>query len=181
MNGIIRCHADREQAISLGTALLASDVIGIRQTAPYSIAVFQRDPFSGEPYICYSLQYKEDIDLNTAYYPVKEDGGYAVTFLANNAIEQFVINKGRDDRTAMVVPLRSAFRDKLNHLVENENQTAVIGFSLDASEVLRVHVGEYDLFDRTITGEHVIELSRFNELFDTSVVKTVSDYRRKRS
>lgn len=172
---IIKNKADCEKAISLGTALLASHVIGIRQTAPYSIGVFARDP-SGNPCLDYAFCYKEDIEFNRAYFPVSAaDGHRIVTFIASNAISQFVINMGHDERTAIIVPLKEEFRRRLENVVENEYRTAVVGFSLDPSEVVSVHIQEYDLLEDRLEGEdHVIELTKFGELFDLTQVEKVS-------
>lgn len=170
---IIKNKADCEKSISLGTALLASHVIGIRQTAPYSIGVFARGP-SGEPCLDYAFRYKEEIEFDRAYFPVSAaDGHRIVTFIASNSISQFVINMGHDERTAIIVPLKEEFKRRLENVVQNEYRTAVIGFSLDSSEVVSVHIREYDLLrDRMGEEDHVIELTRFDELFEmTKVVK----------
>ena len=173
---IIKNKADCEKSISLGTALLASRVVGIRQTAPYSIGIFMRDQ-EGKPCHNYAFRYKMDIDYNEAYFPVgAKDGKPVVTFIANNAISQFVINMGHDDRTALVVPLKDEFREKLEGVVKNPYHTAVVGFSLDSSEVLSIHIREYDLFNSQVSKEdHEIELNKFGELFELTKVQKVQD------
>ncbi len=168
---IIRNKSDCEKAISLGTALLASRVVGIRQTAPYSIGVFARSA-SGEVCRDYAFRYKEDIEFDRAYFPVSPaDGRRIVTFVASNSISRFVINMGHDEQTAIVVPLKEEFKRRLENVVKNEYRTAVIGFSLDPSEVVSVHICEYDLLEDQLGEDHVIELTRFDELFELTRVE----------
>lgn len=168
---IIRNKSDCEKAISLGTALLASRVVGIRQTAPYSIGVFARSA-SGEACRDYAFRYKEDIEFGRAYFPVSPaDGRRIVTFVASNSISRFVINMGHDEQTAIVVPLKEEFKRRLENVVKNEYRTAVIGFSLDPSEVVSVHICEYDLLEDQLGEDHVIELTRFDELFELTRVE----------
>ncbi|MCD8361700.1 MAG: Hsp70 family protein [Lachnospiraceae bacterium] len=171
---IIRNKADCEKAISLGTALLASGEIGIRQTAPYSVGIFEMD-MDGNPCLDYAFRYKEDIEFNKAYYPVNSaDGQMIITFFASNAISSFVINMGHDERTAIVVPLKEEFKQRLQNIVNNEYRTAVVGFSLDSSEVLSIHIREYNLLEGKMgEDDRVIELSRFGELFEMAKVEKV--------
>ncbi|MDO5538810.1 MAG: hypothetical protein Q4F83_01880 [Eubacteriales bacterium] len=169
---IIENQSDCEKAISLGTALLASGIVGIRQTAPYSIGIFQRD-MDGNPCFDYAFRYKEEIDYNRAYYPESEaDNRCIVTFIASNAISQFIINMGREEKTALIVPLREEFKQKLENVVENRYRTANVGFSLDSSEVVSIHIREYDLLnDQPGETDHVIELTKFSDLFDLTRVE----------
>ena len=71
--------------------------------------------------------------------------------------------------------MREKFRDRLSGIINNQYGTAVIGFSMDSSETLSIHVHDYDLLENKKGPEKsVIELSSFKELFeDLAKVKKV--------
>ena len=62
---IIMKREDCEKAISLGAALLASNVLRIRNTAPYSIGIRVRD--EERISLTYGLRYNQDIEFNKIY------------------------------------------------------------------------------------------------------------------
>lgn len=181
MKDIIQKEEDREKAISYGAALFASGIVGIRQTAPYSIALFQIGQ-DGKPEIHYAFRYKEDIEYGIPYFPEDQNGRPVLVFMASGGVRELVINMGHGDETALRVPLKEEFGNKLTDLISNKYRTAVIGFSLDPSEILRIHVREYDLLSHCFQGnDHVRELAKFSEMFDTTAVRPVypEKYRRK--
>lgn len=103
-----------------------------------------------------------------------ETGELDIVFVAAGGVREFVINMGHERETALRVPLREEFRNKLIGLITNQYKTAVIGFSMDSSEVLRVHVNEYDLFKQKFSDKiKTIELAKFSELFEITAVKPV--------
>lgn len=172
MDGIPTKASDREKAISYGAALLAAGVIGIRQTAPFSIGLYQKE--NDKPCLDYCFRYREDIEFNKVYYPIDRRGELVPSFIASDSISQFVINLGHKKETAMIATVKERFRRELTNIVKSPYHTAVIGFSLDSSEVISIHVRDYDLMNGKITGEdHAIELAKFGELFEVTRVTTV--------
>ena len=173
MRDIIQKEEDREKAISYGAALFASGIVGIRQTAPYSIALYQTGQ-DGNPEVNYAFRYRADIKYDIPYFPSYENGQPVIVFMASGGVKEFVINMGHEKETALRVPLREEFRGKLLGLITNQYKTAAIGFSLDSSEILRVHVHEYDLLKQKFTEKgKIIELAKFSELFDITAVRPV--------
>ena len=173
MKDIIQKEEDREKAISYGAALFASGIVGIRQTAPYSIALYQTGQ-DGNPEVNYAFRYRADIKYDIPYFPSYENGQPVIIFMASGGVKEFVINMGHERETALRVPLREEFRSKLIGLVTNQYKTAAIGFSLDSSEILRIHVHEYDLLKQKFTEKgKLIELAKFSELFDITAVRPV--------
>ncbi len=173
---IIVDKSDCEKAVSYGAALIASDQIRIRQTAPYSIGLYQTD-VDGRPCLDYAFRYREDIEFNTPYFPIDKNTGEMIpTFIAEDTIDKFVYNPERNKETALVLPLKAEIKKRLTNVVKNRYRTAVIGFSMDSSEVVSIHIKEYDLLTNEVSKEdHVIELTRYNDMFESTRVKKVLD------
>ncbi len=86
-------------------------------------------------------------------------------------IDKFLLNYGEDDRAAIIAYPRKEFQDRLDHAI-NEYGTVVVGFSVDASGILSLHIHDYDIMEEKIVGERqVIELTSFRDLFDTQRVE----------
>ena len=171
---IILNRADCEKAVSLGAALLSADLISIRNTAPYSIGICVKDT-NGEILLNYAFRYNQDIKFKETYFPMGEDQKLIIIFTSSGGFSKFIINKKDNDKTALIVPVKEEFQEKLSNIIQNEYGTAVVGFSLDASGIVSIHVHDYDLLEDKMDPEgHTIELSRFNDLFDlTKVEKAV--------
>lgn len=163
---IIQNRADCEKAISLGAALLAADVIGMRSTAPYSIGICvqEKDQVS----LSYGLYYQQDIEFDKTYFQRNSiDGEYIYVLSLNGKIDKFIVNQRSDNRAAMIVYPRKEFQEKLDHAIQNKYGTAVVGFSVDSSGVLSLHIHDYDVLEDRICEEgQIIELTSFRELFD---------------
>ncbi len=172
---IILDQAGCERAVSLGAALLAADVIGIRNTADFSIGMWAYDI---DKRVCmnYAIRYKQEIDVNTVYYARSSvDGEVFVIQAISGGFDKFLINLGSDDKLANFGLLKDQFANKLSNVVTNQYHTAVVGFSLDPSNVVSVHVRDYDLMKGAISDEdHVIELTKFNDLFEVVSVGPLS-------
>ena len=162
---IISNQSDRERAIALGAALLAENKIGIRNTAPYSIGVYmQKD---GQVQYCYAFSYRQEIETGVEYYPKHSDGTPIIIMAAGDSIRKFVVNNGYDDRTAVPVYIKTEVQSKLKNLFQNQYHMGAIGFSLDSSEILSIHVKDYDPLTRTLSKEsRTIDLTRYADLFD---------------
>ena len=171
---IIVDKAGCERAVSLGAALLAADVIGIRSTADFSIGMWAYDI---NKRICmnYAIRYKQEIEVNTVYYARSSvDGEIFVIQAISGGFDKFLINLGSDDRLANFGLLKEKFAKKLSNVVTNQYHTAVVGFSVDPSNVVSVHVRDYDLMQGVISDEdHVVELTKFNDLFEVATVGTL--------
>lgn len=175
LKGIITAQSDCEKAISFGAALLASDVIRIKSTAPYSIAIPQ---FLGRrPVLDYAFKYKEDIEYDKIYFSRDSETGLCIpTLIASDEIGELVINFGHSDNTAVRVPLKKKFRHRLANIPAGQYHTVVFGFSLDPSEVLTMHIRRYNLATSEMDGDDrdiQIPLARYNELFEISKVQKV--------
>ena len=161
----IICDAsDREKAVAMGAALLASGVVSIRNTAPYSIGI---STSSGN--FDYAIRYKQDIEFDHPYFARGRMDGKPRVFLIGAPPESFVINRGEDDKTALEVSIKAEFIERMKELIrfaDSQHMTAIIGFSLDSSGILSVHARPYDPYSRQIGEEdHYIVLDSFNNIF----------------
>ena len=95
-----------------------------------------------------------------------------IVYFVGGVPETFVINTGETDETAVIVYLKKKFAAQLADMVkyaDEKHQTAIIGFSLDSSGVLSIHVRSFDLVTRTAGKEdHRIVLDSFKNLFEFS-------------
>lgn len=167
---VIQSQEDCEKAISLGSALLASGVIRIRNTAPYSIGVCA-EAGNGIS-LTYGLYLNQDIEFNKVYFQRDEYGDYVVLLSLSGGIHRFIINTHDDKRAAMIVRPKPEFRNKLGKVITNRDSTAVVGFSVDSSGVLSLHIHDYDsILDKISSRGERIELTNFKELFDVQVLE----------
>ena len=168
---IIRVATDREKAVSMGAALVASRIIKIRNTAPYSIGF----PGVGQNLenTDYAFCFKDDIVFDQVYYPhYRKDPEKPIAYFIGSTPNAFVVNNGETPKTAKIVYLKKQYVEELKNLMnyaDEQHQTAVIGFSLDSSGVLSVHIRPFNLFTRQIEGEdRKIVLDSFQNMFEFS-------------
>lgn len=175
MNGLMKDQNDREQAIAKGCALIAARVIGIRQTAKFSIGILQKNPYTHKKLVYYAFNYKQEIEYGKVYYPFVTDRNgkksYVTTVFNADGIGQLVINRTGSDSPGAVVSPKEKYLKQLKDMPE----IGVIGFSLDASDTLTLHAAEYDYRTNTIGKVRAIPLGRYNEFFDLSVWEQVPD------
>ena len=170
---IILNKSDCEKAISLGAALLAAGIIGIRNTASYSIGVWA---YNANKQVCpnYAIRYKQDIVFDKVYFARGSvDNEIIVIQAISGGFDRFLVNFGHHDKTAMVALAKEEFSRKLANVVQNQYHTAVVGFSLDSSGVVSLHIHDYDMLEGRIGEEdHVVELTRLGDLFEVTTAET---------
>lgn len=164
---IISDRSDCKMAGSLGAALIASDVVGIRNVAPYAIGVWAYD-IDRKVCLNYAIKYRQEIKADKIYYARGAlDHEIFVVQAVSGSVDRFLVNFGADDRTACFAYAKDALAKRLENVIKNKYRTAVIGFSVDCCGVVSIHIRDYDVFEGIISDEdHVIELTRFNELFE---------------
>ena len=171
---IIEFAEDREKSISFGAALVASGVIRIRNTAPYSIGFLglDQDPVNAD----YAFRYKDDIIFDKPYYPhYKNDTDKPIAYYIGSTPNAFVVNLGTSSKTAMRVYLKPKYVQQLEDMIrfaDERYQTAVIGFSLDVSWILSVHIRPFNLFTKQPEGkDNRIVLDSFKNMFDFTPIE----------
>lgn len=162
---IIADRSDCENAISLGMALLASGVIGIRHTAPYSVGMPYRN-MSGNYSMNYAIHYRQELEEDCLYYQRKPNGRITPFILCENSFQELMINRGEED--AALLPYKEQIRKKLEGAAEMGYELAAIAFSMDRSDVLSMYIGEYDIKAGKIGKMKRFELADYEGMFDTS-------------
>lgn len=164
---IILNRADRERSISLGAAMLAAGAVAIRNTAPLAIGLAGKD-VQGNSRVDYAIRYKQDMEDDRAYFPLEEQTGHPIRYLVTGGgVSQLAICRGSEPDQAQILRLQPRFAKLLSELVRPMD-TAALGFSMDASGVLSLHVHPFpmDAADPDPSGRR-IELAKCSELFIT--------------
>lgn len=164
---IILHRGDREKSISLGAAMLSAGVVSIRNTAPLAIGLTGKDE-KGNSCVSYAIGYKQDLEDDRVYFPREESTARPIRYMVTRgSISRLVINRGSEPETAQVLRLRPQFEALLSSVAE-PMATVALGFSMDASGVLSLHVQAYpmDSSEPESPGRR-IELAKCGELFIT--------------
>lgn len=177
-------HADkREQAISLGAALLAAGRVEQKKTARFSIGLYtagQDKRYRPN----YAIRYLQDVEPGKPYYILRDPDGPDVSenrmvfgALYNN-IRHFVINFTDQNDRGGLMALKPAMLERLGQIPRAGFWN--IGFSLDESDIVHFHVspavfGKFGFI--AANGEQketVIPLDNYVGMFELTEVKEVS-------
>lgn len=164
---IILHRGDREKSISLGAAMLSAGVVAIRNTAPLAIGLAGRDE-RGNSRIHYAIGYKQELEDEKVYFHREEESGRPIRYLlTKGGISRLVINRSGEPENAQVLRLRPAFEAQLRSLAQPMG-TVALGFSMDASGLLSLHVHPFTL-DRAEPDSQgkTVALAKCGELFIT--------------
>lgn len=171
--GIIFNRGDRENAISMGAALLAEGIIGIRNTAPYSIGIKSfgclGDGGPGEwgpAFTDFAIQYREPIQFEQPFFAQDADGRPILYYLSDNGPLQIAWSQSRDLSNTQIDRIRPEYEQRVRRALSGSyGMLAAIGFSLDAAGVVSLHVKEYDWIGRPVDGRsRIVELTRLDDL-----------------
>ena len=170
--GIIFNRGDRENAISMGAALLAEGIIGIRNTAPYSIGLASMGCMDdsgsemGPSFTDYAIHYREPIRFEEPFFAKDADGRPLLYYLSGKGISRIAWSQSRDPSQGRVDPIRSEYEERIRKaLADSYGMLASIGFSLDGAGVVSVHIRLHDWFGRPIEGrDKIVELTRLDDL-----------------
>jgi molecular chaperone DnaK (HSP70) len=152
---IIRDKSECEKAISFGAALIANDIIGFKQVAPYSLGIADAD---GKKY--FAIKIGDDIVPGK---PVKVENG---CIFAGNKIPAIAFNFFADRNMAQSGEVLEKHKDKLELEKDKPMQLA---FSFDESYMITLHkyVVDYrsNVENPRIVSEKSVQLDDFYELF----------------
>lgn len=164
---IILNLSDREKSISLGAAMLSAGVVSIRNTAPLAIGFASKD-VQGNSWVDYAITYKQDMEDDREYFPLDPATESPIRYLlTRGGISRLVINPSGEPEDAQVMGLQPRFEEQLS-AIAGPMGTAALGFSMDASGVLSLHVHPFPL-DRAQPEPQGrrIALAKCSELFIT--------------
>lgn len=160
-------ESDSEQAISLGAALLAEGKVKLQRTSAFSFGILVQNK------IMYAITYKQNIVPGKVNYVTDEEGTPCVFLVNKNEIKDYVLNFGADNRTATRVSLKDEIQKRMTNIRMNQYRTVQIGFSFDESEIMTMHIMQWDPMEQKVTEDIQYVLSRFDEMFDIALYNAI--------
>lgn len=168
----------REQAISLGAALLAAGKIVLQKTARYSIGIYASGQ-DGKARPFYGIKYHQTVECGKPYFICYDESapdvpGNRVTYggLHGN-IEVFAIEFTERRDHGGLMNLKPEILKRMQQLPEEGFWN--LGFSMDENDVISFHI-----VPRTIPGLPVksngivIPLDSYTKMFDLTAIREVS-------
>ncbi len=170
--GIIVNQEDRERAISLGASLLADNMIYIRKTANFSIGIYA---YQGNNVLAkhYAIKYRQDLEYDKIYYAVDAKGNDVPYFTPSGNLDKFLVNFSENEDLAFGAHPRPELAGKLRNVVQNQYMMAAVGFSVDATDSITIHIFDYDWATHQRSDEAVksVKLSTIKTMFDVVALK----------
>ena len=172
--GQIENSNDRERAVAYGASLVASDVVNLRSTAPYSIGV-RCSLRTNMENTHFAFKYGEDIEYKKQYFQCFGDGGRMPLTINNNEALELIINYGADPNYIQAGQIVDSIKKKLQALVPN-GESIHVAFSLDESEILSFHIQKCDYLYRPVGEVETIRLSRIGDLLKNSEAEYIRQH-----
>lgn len=167
----------REQAISLGAALIAAGKITLQKTARYSIGIpAQIAPDVYE--LHYGIKYHQIIEVNHPYYICKSDDAEDIPSNRvnygnlNGEIKSFAIEFTERTDCGGLMVLKQEMLDQLQVLPEHGFWNC--GFSMDENDVVSFHVVPSRIMSNHSIKPLVIPLGSYKKMFELTDVKEIS-------
>lgn len=165
---------NREYAVSMGAALLASGVMTICHTAPYGIGICTD---SGRLY--YAISFRQEIEPGQENWICSGRDHRPVNFVnGQNSIAQLLIGTDENQEGSMTIPLLRAMSDRITEAYRQmtadfrsrypDNRPGPlhnIGFSMDESEVVSILLRSVDMKGRPLLTLPPIELADYAHMF----------------
>ena len=153
--GIINTREDRERAISFGAALLADRIVKIQHTAPYSVGLYLptcdnrlNNSYSGK----YAINAGDDIQ-----------SGKMILYAGAKYI---IISSPSKPGYCIRATLTSEMVNIINSMSSQKLQLVNVGFSMDASEVLSIHIKPIGKAPRKIELAKLTDLIISDKLYE---------------
>ena len=169
---IILNRADCEKAISLGAALLAAGMVHICKTAPYEIGVWAYDG-DGNLWQNTAIQFRQTLICNYIYDVRTADGEKMVVYVPFGGLTKFMVSFGNRNDTPCMAVLKPEFAKILEDICHEQCSFVHVGFSVDASETVHIHLQAYDVMHQCEdANKWDIPLAKFDEIFDFTEQRT---------
>lgn len=164
----------KEQAISLGAALLAAGKVRLEKTSRYSIGLYASDT-SGKFRPYYGIKYHQGIVPGKPYFMCLSDAlpdipENRVIYSNLASINQFVIEFSEDLNRGGLMNLKSEMLERLKELPATHFWNC--GFSMDESDVVSFHI--LPRGSENISDGKTIKLDSYTNMFDLTAVEEVS-------
>ena len=168
------CTDQREQAISMGAALLAAGRVHLVNTARYSIGLLSQRFGEPKPRLTFGIVYHQQLTPGRAYFLCENgdrddrpENRMVFTGLRNN-INMFAIGFSDNHNMFLPLQLKENMRRKLARIPAEGLWH--VGFSIDSNCIVSLHIEPYRGFDRTLKPMR-IELASYNDMFGLTTVK----------
>ncbi|MCD8368238.1 MAG: hypothetical protein LUC48_09490 [Clostridiales bacterium] len=181
---------DREYAVSMGAALLASGIMTIKRTAPYGIGIYTET----DKRFHYAINFRQELIPKHEYWICGQSGasgsaGTPTSFVNGaSAITHLSIGTDEDAHAGTILPLTPTMQDKIIKAYQDmtdEYQRQFpnkyskplhhIGFTMDESEIVSMLVQYYEPTTRSVGHTIPIELSDYNKMFGLTEAKFVTE------
>lgn len=166
----------REQAISLGAALLAEGKVHLHITAKYSIGLCTSDSSGMKLY--YGILFHQTVEPGKAYFICYNGGdsescGDRISYAGLKGIREFAFGFDERRNHGYTMELKKEMLERLEALPSKNVWNC--GFSMDQSEIITFHVVPSSDLGLPAQGEEIrIPLASYEELFDLSIPKEVT-------
>ncbi len=156
---------EAELAIAHGACLLSEGVLKIRKTSRLEIGMTQNRGKN----VQIAIKHGQEYDTGKIYYCKDNQGKEYKFWLEGASISEFWINYSSRPEGAHRGILKPRIRRQLDSLKELKELPVVVGFSMDESEVLTMHVQNFNPVTGTVEGKTKdFPLSRYDSMFDIS-------------
>lgn len=167
----------REQAISLGAALVAAGKINLQKTARYSIGIYAPRA-DGVFELHYGIKYHQIIKPGTPYFICNSDDDADIpenrsTYgNLSGEIKNFAIEFSELSNHGGLMVLKREMQEQLKALPEHGFWNC--GFSMDESDIVSFHVVPAHVMTGGNAKPLVIPLGSYSKMFDLTAVKEIT-------
>ena len=169
----------REQAISLGAALLAEGKVTLQKTSRYSIGLCSRNEKGAVEKIFYGIKYHQTIQPGRPYFLLKEEGAAdvpdnrVVWGALHGNIRSFAIEFTERLNCGGLMDVKPEILERLRQLPEVGFWNC--GFSMDENDVVSFHLIPYAISGMPAQSAGiVIQLESYSKMFDLTAVREVT-------
>lgn len=156
---------EAELAIAHGACLLSEGILKIRKTSRLEIGMTQN---AGEN-VQTAIRYGQEIVSGKIYYCQDKNERLYKFWLEGDSISEFWINYSPRPEGAHRGILKDKIKRQLDGMKSLKELPVVVGFSMDESDVLTMHVQNFNPGTQTVEGETKdFPLSRYDKMFDIS-------------
>lgn len=156
---------EAELAIARGACLLSEGILKIRKTSRLEIGMTQNEGKS----VQVAIQYGQEIVSGRIYYCQDKNQKLYKFWLEGGSISEFWINYSPRPEGAHRGILKDRIKRQLDGMKSLKELPVVVGFSMDESDVLTMHVQNFNPGTQKVEGQAKdFPLSRYDRMFDIS-------------
>lgn len=163
---------DREKAIAYGACLLANSIMEVCHVAGFGISMAI---YNGRNELIkdYAIRYGQEYIPDRVYFPIDRYGKIVPMVLTE--AHKFLLNFSKKADNGVLAEPKAQFAQALKKATK-ETMLAVVGFSIDPAEKIKVHIFDYDrdakdeAYGESISPKSVISLSTFKGSFHNIMI-----------